>query len=316
MVGPAIQDTLFSLLTRFRSHTYVLTADIEKMYRQILVHPQHRKYQTILWREDSQQPIKTFELNTVTYGTSSVSFLATRSLHKLANDEALFYPKAAQVLKNDFYVDDMLTGAATRDQAISIRDKLIEVPRKVGLNLRKWTSNNYDLINSLSERSEESFLLLNLDKTIKTLGINWDMKYDSLIYTFIQTDNDKKLTKRNILLQTAQLFDPLGLLEPIISYAKILMQGVWNLGLDCDSALPIEIEWRHVRSESNPADLVSRGLMPNEFATTNIWQSGPSWLNNNEPQSDLEIVVIAERHNILSYTTTIKGKVTSTEFIN
>ena len=465
MVGPAIQDTLFSLLTRFRSYTYVLTADIEKMYRQILVHPHHRKYQKILWREDSQQPIKTFELNTVTYGTSSASFLATRSLHQLANDEALFYPKAAQVLKNDFYVDDMLTGAATRDEAISIRDKLIEVTRRGGLNLRKWASNDYDLINSLSERSEESFLLLNSDKTTKTLGINWDMKHDSLIYTFIQTDNDKRITKRNILSQIAQLFDPLGLLGPIISYAKILMQGVWKLGLDWDSSLPIEIhtawrnyrsqlprrdtikidrkilaknyinlqlhgfsdaseraygaciyirsetankkyethlvcsksrvaplksttlprlelcaalllaqlfdasiqalaqlsfekiifwsdstivlhwiktpshllktfvanrvaeiqkytsshEWRHVRSESNPADLVSRGLMPNEFATTNIWQSGPSWLNNNEshwPQSELEIVEIPERRNVLSYTTTIKDKPTSTEFIN
>ena len=39
VVGPTIQDNLFSLLTRFRSHAYVLTADIDKMYRQFLVHP-------------------------------------------------------------------------------------------------------------------------------------------------------------------------------------------------------------------------------------------------------------------------------------
>ncbi|XP_033218228.1 uncharacterized protein LOC117173695 [Belonocnema kinseyi] len=39
MVGPKIQDDLFILLTRFRSHRFALTADIEKMYRQVLVHP-------------------------------------------------------------------------------------------------------------------------------------------------------------------------------------------------------------------------------------------------------------------------------------
>lgn len=33
--GPTVQSTLFSILLRFRTHKYVFTADIEKMYRQI-----------------------------------------------------------------------------------------------------------------------------------------------------------------------------------------------------------------------------------------------------------------------------------------
>lgn len=37
MVGPTIQDDLFSIYVCFRSFPYALTADIEKMYRQILV---------------------------------------------------------------------------------------------------------------------------------------------------------------------------------------------------------------------------------------------------------------------------------------
>nr|XP_034195039.1 uncharacterized protein LOC117611213 [Osmia lignaria] len=40
--GPILQDTLYKLLLRFRSYTYVLTADIEKMFRQIRVHPDDR----------------------------------------------------------------------------------------------------------------------------------------------------------------------------------------------------------------------------------------------------------------------------------
>ncbi|CAI6372187.1 unnamed protein product [Macrosiphum euphorbiae] len=38
MKGPVVQPTLYSTLLRFRVHQVALTADIEKMYRQILIH--------------------------------------------------------------------------------------------------------------------------------------------------------------------------------------------------------------------------------------------------------------------------------------
>lgn len=81
MVGPEIQDDLFTILVRFRTHVYALTADIEKMYRQVLVHPDDCQYQKILFRDNAGQPIESFTLNTVTYGTSCASFLAVRALH-------------------------------------------------------------------------------------------------------------------------------------------------------------------------------------------------------------------------------------------
>lgn len=74
--GPILQDTLYKLLLRFRSYSYVLTADIEKMFRQIRVHPDDRIFQRILWRDSRDQPVKTYQLNTVTYGIASATFLA------------------------------------------------------------------------------------------------------------------------------------------------------------------------------------------------------------------------------------------------
>ncbi|XP_050548421.1 uncharacterized protein LOC126910069, partial [Daktulosphaira vitifoliae] len=68
--GPVIQDDLFSILTRFRTHQYVLSADCEKMYRQIWVSKDHQDLQWILWRSQPDQPIEEFRLKTVTYGTS------------------------------------------------------------------------------------------------------------------------------------------------------------------------------------------------------------------------------------------------------
>ncbi|XP_063386650.1 uncharacterized protein LOC134672624 [Cydia fagiglandana] len=52
MVGPTIQSDLLSILLRFRHYPYVLTGDIEKMYRQVLVHENQRHLQQIIWRDD------------------------------------------------------------------------------------------------------------------------------------------------------------------------------------------------------------------------------------------------------------------------
>lgn len=38
-IGPTIQEDLFSILLRFRKHAYAISADITKMYRQVLIEP-------------------------------------------------------------------------------------------------------------------------------------------------------------------------------------------------------------------------------------------------------------------------------------
>ena len=36
--------------------------------------------------------------------------------------------------------------------------------------------------------------------------------------------------------------------------------------------------WRHVSSKNNPADILSRGIMPNELKTSQLWWHGPAFL--------------------------------------
>ncbi|XP_076751558.1 uncharacterized protein LOC143432226 [Xylocopa sonorina] len=52
LIGPTIQNDLVLILIRFRCHKYVLSTDIEKMYRQILVSQQDRRLQQILWQSE------------------------------------------------------------------------------------------------------------------------------------------------------------------------------------------------------------------------------------------------------------------------
>jgi hypothetical protein len=41
-------------------------------------------------------------------------------------------------------------------------------------------------------------------------------------------------------------------------------------------------DWRHISTHHNPADIISRGLMPNELEESTLWWSGPQFLSQDE----------------------------------
>jgi len=238
-----IQNTLFAHLIHFRTYKYILIADIEKMYLQVLVHPDERRYQRVLWR--GKNKIETYQLNTLAFGISSSPFLAIRTLHKLADDECHAFPKAAEVLKTHLYVDNLLSGADTIDEARSIRDELTALLARGGFNLRQWASNDERLIDDLPTRALHTGVVLDAERSLKTLGTTWSVHDDQIRYATHSIKIVEKLTKRNILSEIAKIFDPLGLLGPIVSYAKKLMQNVWRSGVHWDESVPQNIytEW-------------------------------------------------------------------------
>lgn len=78
--------------------------------------------QLIYWRESPNTSVKIYRLTTVTYGTASAPFLATNTLNSLANEVKKEAPEAANIMKKDFYVDDLMTGAQTVEKTITLHD--------------------------------------------------------------------------------------------------------------------------------------------------------------------------------------------------
>ncbi|XP_011859356.1 PREDICTED: uncharacterized protein LOC105556853 [Vollenhovia emeryi] len=241
LTGPIIQKDLFTIITKFRMHRWVLTADIEKMFRQISMHREDIKYQRILWRRNQDEAVKVFQLNTLTYGTGPASFLAVRVLKQLAHDEQERFPLASKVLQNDFYVDDLLTGSSSLEEAQTLRDQLIELLAAGGFNLRKWCSNEPSLLEPLLQKSADPHACLSEIEKHKALGVHWNPLDDSLFHTVKPFTQHQRITKRSMLSQIASLFDPLGLLGPIIVKAKIMLQQLWKIHLDWDESVPLDI---------------------------------------------------------------------------
>ena len=153
MVSPVIQNYLLAIILRFRMHRYVIIADIEKLFRQIRVHPSDYPLQRILWRSSSSQPLRTFELTTVTYGTASAPYLATKCLERLSEDGSNDFPLASLVLGKDFYMDDMLTGVDDEEEGNELCRQLLQLLQSAGLSLRKWTSNSSAILSQMGQNS-------------------------------------------------------------------------------------------------------------------------------------------------------------------
>ncbi|XP_029054415.2 uncharacterized protein LOC114881732 [Osmia bicornis bicornis] len=241
-VGPTVQSKLVDILLRFRTHRYVLSADIAKMYRQILVDSEQRRFQRILWRSNPDHPIKTFELNTITYGTASAPYLATRVLQEVGLKCVQDFPTVSRIVINDFYVDDLLTGLDTVHELEEVKRDLTDILSKSGFDLRKWASNCATVLEQATDKP--------LDKDPKTLGLHWSSARDELLFK-VTPSAGKRITKRTILSEIAQLFDPLGLVGPIITRAKLLMQHLWQTQVGWDESLSQELctQWTGYRKE-------------------------------------------------------------------
>lgn len=94
--------------------------------------------------------------------------------------------------------------------------------------MRKWSSNKPEVLENLDGNQNDSvgYYKASDDKR-KTLGVMWQSSkdvFENVIHAPVTT---RGVTKRQILSIIAKLFDPLGLLGPVIIRAKLMLQKLW-----------------------------------------------------------------------------------------
>lgn len=253
MIGPTLQADLRHIVMRWRRHLICLVADIVKMYRQVLVDRKDTPFQRILWRDSPEMDIEEHELVTVTFGTASAPFLAVRALQQIAYDEAHESPRMKEIILNDFYMDDLMTGAENIEEGYSIYNEIKAILAKGGFPLQKWISNSVELLHKIKEetRDKDDEVKIKLDANItKILGLTWDPRADSFQYSVDLASPVQPVTKRRVLSEISKLFDPLGWLAPSIILAKTMIQKLWLAGIDWDEEVPsnLQKEWLTYRN--------------------------------------------------------------------
>lgn len=263
--GPKVQKDLFDILISFRVHKYVMMADIQNMYRAIRIDPKFHHLQNILWHNNNNELI-IIQLQTVTYGQKSSSFLATRCLEELAVRYEAELPKAAEVIRTAMYVDDALFGADSIKDALEVRDQFTNLLSHADFHLHKWAANDPKLLTGISPEScyaDDHQLSMKTD--LKALGMVFNPNQDVFKINYPNKEI-QHWDKRSILSFIGSFFDPLGLAGPIVVRAKQFLQDLWRQNLDWTSPIPEEFlsKWIKFHKEilEMPTIQIQRHVMP------------------------------------------------------
>ncbi|XP_075211192.1 uncharacterized protein LOC142318507 [Lycorma delicatula] len=263
IVGPTVQQDLISIVLRFRTHVYAMTADIAKMYRQVLVDPRDYDLQRIIWRNSVEEEIGHYQLKTIAYGTASAPFFATRCIIQLANENSKQFPKASEVIRHDFYVDDLQTGADDLTETMQLQDGY-----GACIYLRSVNTFGNISVKLLCSKSRVA--------PVKQISIpRLELCGALLMARLLNFVNlALKLTINKIYLWT----DSTVVLSWISALPTKWKTFVANRVSEIQD-LTDGCVWGHVSTDENPADVLSRGNDAFELQINQLWWYGPSWLN-------------------------------------
>ena len=260
LLGPRLQDDVFDILIRFRLHQYA-----------VAIEESDRNFHRSLWRDYVTDEIRELRMTRVTYGVASSSYHSTRALQKSGKTNGP-NPNTVIVILNDFWVDDLLSGADTLEEACVFQDDLIETLNKNCLPLRKWSSNEPQLVTRLPKDLQEAGKAYKInDKThqIKRLGLTWHPLEDHFVYAS-SSEYISIITKRTLLSDVSKHFDPIGLIAPVLVVAKVIIQSCWKLDLEWNDAVPDDVSRAYINWKDDLSSL-SQLKIPRKVLPTHLY---------------------------------------------
>ena len=248
-VGPTLHPTIDKILLRFRLYPVAVSSDVSKMYREILLHPEDQPLHRYIWRESEEGPWQDYQMTRVTFGVAASPYLAVKVLQQAEEDHGGQHPKAQWHINHSFYVDDLLGGADTEEEAVELYQTLSTILGKANFHLRKWRSSSKNVLNKIPTSIQEPLPTQELvdqhSATYpKALGVAWDSGEDTM-FTSINLPENYQATKRGVISDIARTFDVLGWISPVILSMKILYRELWQTKVDWDDQVSQTHEDRH-----------------------------------------------------------------------
>jgi hypothetical protein len=214
MKGGIKKVYLVSLLIRFRFHRIGMMADLRKMFLQIKIAPEDQNIHRFLWRDlDSNAEVKEYCMTRLPFGDICSPYEVIATMHHHPDQCKEVYPRAAQVIKEDTYVDDCLAGCETEIMATELYSDLVEMMKIGRFDLLKWATNSKVVLENIppNQRAVSRVVCLdNYSNPLKALGLSWNTIED----VFFFQQGDKLLQapfpepKLSIISISSKLFDP------------------------------------------------------------------------------------------------------------
>ena len=241
--GPPLQNLLWTVLVRARIHPVAITGDLQKAFLQIRIKEAERDALRFHWKPPEQSNIEVYRFTRVLFGLTSSPFLLGGVINQHLVSWEDRYPEFIDEIRKSLYVDDLISGGATVEEAQMKKSMAREIFEDATFHLHKWHSNESELEdnNEANDGDDElSYAKQQLGTTsseTKLLGLPWDKENDTLRIKFPQIETAKQ-TKRGVLSTLAKVYDPLGLVSPMTLSGKLIFRDISDEKLAWDTELP------------------------------------------------------------------------------
>ena len=280
--GANNMNKLIIILIRWTAHKCAFHTDITKMYNAINLDKKHWKYQLYLWEEKLRVGIEPRwkVIKTAIYGVRSSGNIAECGIRKTAEVTRSEYPEAYDIINNDIYVDDCLSGDQSVSEVCETTDQLNLALSKGGFILKGFTFSGRNPPEHMSSDGESVGVggLKWASKadliSLKVPELNFNRKNRGRKSTKFDSKIPEKFTKRNCVSRVAEVFDPLGRVAPLISGFKIDIHELSLRKLSWDDEIPENLRQIWVNNFEMIEEINSikykRAIIPDDAVDTNI----------------------------------------------
>jgi hypothetical protein len=228
--GPDITNRLKGVLLKFRRSPIGFCADIEGMFHNFLLTPEHKNFTRFYWfsKNDPLNKLTEFRATRHVFGNTSSPALANIGLRfAIDNATPTVSPQVRNFVYHNFYVDDGLGCSDTVEEAINTISETKKALQQFNIRLCKINSNSPDVLNAfpVSECSTDKELVHIQEELVQpTLGVLWNIQEDAFILR--TTVPERPFTKRGIISTINSIFDPIGIAAPIVLNGRLIQRAV------------------------------------------------------------------------------------------
>lgn len=242
-IGPNFGQNMLDILVRFRVHPIVLMGDVEKAFLMVSVAERDRDVLRFLWVADVKQSspeIIVLRFTRVVFGVAASLFLLKATLDDHVGKLELSDRSFVEKFRRSVYVDDVITGSPSVEDAYAFYSKAREHLAEASFNLRKFMSNSRELremigenerIRGGNESCEETGPPLDdpdqEDLVRQVLGLTWNVSAGEIILDvsdIARLMKETHPTKRSAVSLATRVYDPLGVISPVTVRFKLLFQ--------------------------------------------------------------------------------------------
>ena len=140
--GPALQNLLWSVLIRTRFKPIALCEHLQKAFLQTRIKADNRDALWFHWiKERDPNQIETLRFTRLVFALVQSLFILGGTLQEHLGSYIEKYPVEVAEIKDDLYVDDLISGGNNFEEVASLKDIPIEIFNQAGFKFHKWHSN-------------------------------------------------------------------------------------------------------------------------------------------------------------------------------